>query len=175
MSLFVLTFPRRALDRFCRRVIFRIPQLFIDDYNNLFVLGKEILINICRHCKCRSFEFSNCSNRVLIPVIKKYFYFVREERVNIDLVVHNDFNLLLKGGKCSSWLQWLSQPLFTFSNSTMETADWNQLQIKGILWHRCFPANFARFLRTSFIIEYLWWLLLKTCFSVIFSTANDAN
>ena len=29
------------------------------------------------------------------------------------------------------------------------------------LWHRCFPANLAKFLRTSFIIEHLWWLFLK--------------
>ena len=28
------------------------------------------------------------------------------------------------------------------------------------LWHRCFPLNFAKFLRTPFIIEHLWWLLL---------------
>ena len=30
------------------------------------------------------------------------------------------------------------------------------------LWHRCFPVNFARFLRTSFLTEHLQWLLLKT-------------
>ena len=27
-------------------------------------------------------------------------------------------------------------------------------------WHRCFPVNFAKFLRTPFSIEHLWWLLL---------------
>ena len=27
-------------------------------------------------------------------------------------------------------------------------------------WHRCFPVNFARFLRTPFLAEYLRWLLL---------------
>ena len=26
--------------------------------------------------------------------------------------------------------------------------------------HRCFPVNFAKFLRTPFFIEHLWWLLL---------------
>ena len=26
--------------------------------------------------------------------------------------------------------------------------------------HRCFPVNFVKFLRTSFFIEHLWWLLL---------------
>ena len=34
--------------------------------------------------------------------------------------------------------------------------------LKRRLWHRCFPVNFAKFLRTPFFIEYLWWLLL-TC------------
>ena len=33
---------------------------------------------------------------------------------------------------------------------------------KKRLSHRCFPVNFAKFLRTRFIIEHLWWLLL-TC------------
>ena len=27
-------------------------------------------------------------------------------------------------------------------------------------WHKCFPVNFAKFLRTPFFIEHLWWLLL---------------
>ena len=34
------------------------------------------------------------------------------------------------------------------------------LQALG-LWHRCFPVNFAKFLRSPFFIEHLWWLLLK--------------
>ena len=28
-------------------------------------------------------------------------------------------------------------------------------------WHRCFPANFANYLRTPFFTEHLRWLLLK--------------
>ena len=31
---------------------------------------------------------------------------------------------------------------------------------KKRLWHRCFPVNFAKFLRTAFSLEHLWWLLL---------------
>ena len=27
-------------------------------------------------------------------------------------------------------------------------------------WHRCFPVNFVKFLRTSFFTEHLRWLLL---------------
>ena len=30
--------------------------------------------------------------------------------------------------------------------------------LKKRLWHRCFPVNFAKFLKAPFIIERLWWL-----------------
>ena len=30
-------------------------------------------------------------------------------------------------------------------------------------WHRWFPVNFVRFLRTSFLTEHLRWLLLEAC------------
>ena len=33
--------------------------------------------------------------------------------------------------------------------------------LKKRLWHRCFPVNFVKFLRTPFFIEHIWWLLLK--------------
>ena len=33
--------------------------------------------------------------------------------------------------------------------------------LKRRLWHRCFPAYFAKFLRTPFYTEHLQWLLLK--------------
>ena len=32
--------------------------------------------------------------------------------------------------------------------------------LKKRLWHRCFPVNFVKFLRTPFFIEHRWWLLL---------------
>ena len=34
--------------------------------------------------------------------------------------------------------------------------------LKKRLWHRCFPVNFAKFLRTPFSTEHLWWLLLDS-------------
>ena len=33
--------------------------------------------------------------------------------------------------------------------------------LKKRLWHRCFPLNFAEFLRTHFVMEHFWWLLLN--------------
>ena len=35
------------------------------------------------------------------------------------------------------------------------------------LRHMCFPVNFAKFLRTPFIIQHLWWLLLNSIVSEI--------
>ena len=32
--------------------------------------------------------------------------------------------------------------------------------LKKRLWHKCFLMNFAKFLRTPFVTEHLWWLLL---------------
>ena len=32
--------------------------------------------------------------------------------------------------------------------------------LKKRLWHKCFPVNFVKFLRTPFFKEHLWWLLL---------------
>ena len=32
--------------------------------------------------------------------------------------------------------------------------------LKKRLWHRCFPVNFAKFLRIPFLTEHLQWLLL---------------
>ena len=34
------------------------------------------------------------------------------------------------------------------------------VSLKKRLWHRCFPVNFVKFLRTPFFIEHLRWLLL---------------
>ena len=33
--------------------------------------------------------------------------------------------------------------------------------LKKRLWHRCFPVNFQKFLRTHFLTEHLRWLLLN--------------
>ena len=33
--------------------------------------------------------------------------------------------------------------------------------LKTRLWHKWFPVNFVKFLRTPFYIEHLWWLLLN--------------
>ena len=32
--------------------------------------------------------------------------------------------------------------------------------LKERLWHMCFPVNIAKYLRTLFFIQHLWWLVL---------------
>ena len=49
--------------------------------------------------------------------------------------------------------------------------------LKKRLWHRCFPVNFAKFLRTPFLTEHLRWVLLNTdsllIICVLFSDLNN--
>ena len=44
--------------------------------------------------------------------------------------------------------------------------------LKIRLWHRCFPVNFAKFLRAAFLTEYLWWLLLNIPLKMFDSVLN---
>ena len=49
----------------------------------------------------------------------------------------------------------------------LQTLTW----LKKRLWHRRFPANFAKFSRTPFSIKHIWWLFLEFVF--IFSVCNN--
>ena len=63
---------------------------------------------------------------------------------------------ILKNSTKFTW-KYLCQSLFFNKIAGLRPAT---LLIKR-QWHRCFPANFVKFLRTPFFIEHLWWLLLK--------------
>ena len=109
MFLFVLTFPWATLVRFFRRAIFLIPQLFIDNYDNLFeLLVEEILTNYCGYCECRSFKFSNRSNRVFILEIKKVFLFFELFKIGFVKTWNRGKNLIFCVGK--KYCKALSQP-----------------------------------------------------------------
>ena len=48
--------------------------------------------------------------------------------------------------------------------------------LKKRLWRRCFPVNFAKFLRTTFLLEHLQWLLLTLEFlKTVFSSMGSPN
>ena len=42
-------------------------------------------------------------------------------------------------------------------------------------WHRCFRVNIVKFLRTSFLTEHLWWLLLTLCNRRLMFLLNTTN
>ena len=46
------------------------------------------------------------------------------------------------------------------TSNFLKTVFRSEVLLKKSLWHRCFPANFAKFLRTPFLTEHLRWLLL---------------
>ena len=45
--------------------------------------------------------------------------------------------------------------------------------LKKKLWHRCFPVNFSKFLRSPFFIEHLQWLLLIRLRGNIFKSISN--
>ena len=45
--------------------------------------------------------------------------------------------------------------------------------LKERLWHRCFPVNFAKFLRTPFLTEHLRWLLLEFLYSTVLQLSTS--
>ena len=46
--------------------------------------------------------------------------------------------------------------------------------LKERLHHRCFLMNIAKFLRTAFVIEHLWWLFLLSVRSLVSIISKDA-
>ena len=55
------------------------------------------------------------------------------------------------------WKKGILKIFTEFSGSTCARVS----LLKKRLWHRCFPTNFVKFLRTSISIKHLRWLLLK--------------
>ena len=48
--------------------------------------------------------------------------------------------------------------------------------LKKILWHRCFPVNFSKFIRTPFLRDHLRWLLLAFyCESTLYSFRTSSS
>ena len=46
------------------------------------------------------------------------------------------------------------------SQNSQENACARVSSLKMRFWHSCFPVNLGKFLRTSFLTDHLWWLLL---------------
>ena len=74
-------------------------------------------------------------------------------------------NMIIMIGKdnCLVWTH--DKILFLWVSSKMSLN--TDILSKKRLWHRCFPVNSAKFLRTPVITEHLWWLLLVFIKSII--------
>ena len=88
----------------------------------------------------------------------------------LDLVVHKgcELNVCLQEAvvrRCSVKKVFLEISQNSQENTVPEALF--LLQVRGLRpatllkrdWHRCFPVNFMKFLRTCFFAEHLWWLL----------------
>ena len=45
---------------------------------------------------------------------------------------------------------------------------WPATLFKKRLCHRCFPVNFAKFLKTRFLTEHVWWLLPNLITEIVY-------
>ena len=65
-------------------------------------------------------------------------------------------------GKASSFPKLLEKDnSVTIHHRNIKIQAWPATLLKKRLWHRCFPVNFEKFLRTPFLIEHLWLRLLS--------------
>ena len=80
--------------------------------------------------------------------MKIAFFSVKQS--SIKQFLHHSYSVLM----CELMSWWSSKPA-PFSSSRPEVFRKKgvalQLYLKKGLWHRCFPVNFAKFLRTSFL------------------------
>ena len=62
-----------------------------------------------------------------------------------------DLNRYLRTGRISHWRCSIKRVFLKISENSQESNWGPQLYLKRRLWHRCFPVNFTRFLRTPFL------------------------
>ena len=95
--------------------------------------------------------------QIVIPFALKIFQMVR-----CSLDRSSRLEVFCKRGVLKSFAKFTGKHLcqsLLFLNKVagLRTA----ILLKERLWHRYFPVNFAKFLRTSFLTEHLRWLLLS--------------
>ena len=91
---------------------------------------------------------------------KIYFYTVNQSLFDTNKQKQSSRGVLLKGvlrNLTKFTGKQLYQRLFFKKVADLRPAT----LLKKRLWHRCFPVNFVKFLRTPLFTEHLWWLLLN--------------
>ena len=138
----------------------------------------------CNHCIyfffiekiCfKSEESTAKEGEVLGPFPANYFF----EKIDLKIIFLHTAEAL--AGRCSVKKVFLE----IWQNSQKSTCGRVSFSIKlqacnflekKKLWHRCFPVNFAKFLRMPFVIEHLRWLFLTLEFlKIVFSFMGSPN
>ena len=91
---------------------------------------------------------------------KIYFYTVNQSLFDTNKQKQSSRGVLLKGvlrNLTKFTGKQLYQSLFFNKVANLRPAT----LLKKRLWHRYFPVNFVKFLRTPLFTEHLWWLLLN--------------
>ena len=101
---------------------------------------KVVCSSVKYFCQLNSSSFEN------FAAWSKFHHLLPEWHVNFpkgfkDII--NPYKYLLKNG--NSCLEVFCKKTLRLEPGTL---------LKKILWHRCFPGNFAKFSRTSFLIEH---------------------
>ena len=95
----------------------------------------------------------------IVPICTKFCKFVKNVVLNVEAVVQ----------RCSIKKVFLKISQNSQENTCARVSFLIKSQTLGLrpatvlkkrLWYRCFPVNFAEFLRTPFSIEHLRWLIL---------------
>ena len=91
---------------------------------------------------------------------KIYFYTVNQSLFDTNKQKQSSRGVLLKGA-LRNLTKFTGKQLYQrlFFNKVADLRPATLL--KKRLWHRCFPVNFVKFLRTPLFTEHLWWLLLN--------------
>ena len=120
----------------------------------VFLVGVIVVLN--------PLSFSAVSYNVLVF---SYTFLLQDEFVSLCLLfwgyhLHEWHSNVpsLKNTKYKPWIKYSVNPWYLYKQSSRVVRP--AALLKKRLWHRCFPANFVKFLRTPFFAEHLWWLLL---------------
>ena len=99
-----------------------------------------------------------------IPYVVKVYlllisYFLKKTINGLAIFRSSHQRCFMKDGVLKNFAKFTEKPLYQ-SLLFNKAADLRPATlVKKRLWHRCFLMDFAKFLRTSFFIEHLWWLL----------------
>ena len=119
---------------------------------------------------------------VIIFVLRKYFFLFHKVLSQIKCKfsviwstrIRSSHRCSVRKGVLRNFAKFtgkrLCQSLFFHKVAGLRTAT----LLKKRLWHRCFPVNFAKFLRTPFLTEHLW-LLLFFCMKQVLSGFGKIN